>query len=71
MTETAVPAAVSVVAREAMPADAWATALTVMGAQRGFAFARREGLAARFVVVDADGAQRVLATPAFEAWIAA
>ena len=65
------PAAVSVVAREAMPADAWATALTVMGAQRGFAFARREGLAARFVVVGADGAQRVLATPAFEAWIAA
>ena len=65
------PVAVSVVAREAMPADAWATALTVMGAAQGFAFAQREGLAARFVVEDADGAQRILATPAFDAWIAA
>jgi len=65
------PAAVSVVAREAMHADAWATALTVMGAARGFAFAQREGLAARFVVDAAAGQPRVLATPAFDARIAA
>ncbi|MBP6799208.1 MAG: FAD:protein FMN transferase, partial [Luteimonas sp.] len=58
------------VAREAMCADAWATALTVMGARRGFAFAQRTGLAVRFVTVEADGSQRVLATPAFDAWIA-
>ncbi len=64
------PVAVSVVAREAMPADAWATALTVMGTAHGFAFAQREGLAARFVVEDADGTQRILATPAFDAWVA-
>ena len=65
------PVAVSVVAHEAMRADAWATALTVMGAAPGLAFARRAGLAARFIVKGADGVQRVLATPAFEARIAA
>ena len=43
-------ASVSVVARDAMHADAWATALTVMGAEAGLAFARAHGLAARFVV---------------------
>ena len=64
------PIAVSVVAREAMRADAWATALTVMSARHGFAFAQRAGLAVRFVTVEADGSQRVLATPAFDAWIA-
>ena len=46
-------------------------ALTVMGAAPGLAFARRAGLAARFIVKGADGVQRVLATPAFEARIAA
>ena len=64
------PIAVSVVAREAMRADAWATALTVMGARHGFAFSQRAGLAVRFVTVEADGSQRILATPAFDAWIA-
>lgn len=64
------PVAVSVVAREAMRADAWATALTVMGSTHGFSFARREGLAARFVVNGTDGLQHVLATPAFDAWVA-
>ena len=64
------PRAVSVIAREAMQADAWATALTVMGAVDGVAFATREGLAARFVIIDAEGTLRSVATPAFEAWIA-
>ena len=36
-----------------MRADAWATALTVMGAEAGLAFAREHGLAARFVAVGA------------------
>ena len=57
-------AAVSVVARDAMHADAWATALTVMGAEEGFAFAERNGLAARFVVRSAAGPVETM-TPAF------
>ncbi|KAF1711520.1 thiamine biosynthesis protein ApbE [Pseudoxanthomonas kalamensis DSM 18571] len=43
------PAAVTVVAESAMLADAWATALTVMGLEHGPAFAEARGLAARFV----------------------
>ena len=43
------PAAVTVIAPNAMQADAWATALTVMGCEAGFAFAESRGLAARFV----------------------
>ncbi len=50
------PVAVTVVADEAMRADAWATALTVMGADDGLAFAREHGLAARFVVAGAAAA---------------
>ena len=44
------PVAVSVIADDAMRADAWATALTVMGADAGFAFAKQKQLAARFMV---------------------
>lgn len=43
-------AAVTVMAGDAMHADAWATALTVLGAQAGFEFAQAHGIAARFVV---------------------
>lgn len=42
-------AAVTVIAAEAMHADAWATALTVMGVEEGLAFAEEHNLAARFV----------------------
>jgi len=48
-------AAVTVVHREAMLADAWATALTVMGADEGLAFADAHGLAARFLQRGGDG----------------
>lgn len=44
------PAAVTVIAADAMRADAWATALTVMGADDGFSFAEQQNLAARFVI---------------------
>ncbi|MBX3714199.1 MAG: FAD:protein FMN transferase [Lysobacter sp.] len=44
------PVAVSVIATSAMQADAWATALTVMGAEAGLGFAEQHGLAARFLV---------------------
>ncbi len=56
----AAAAAVTVVHREAMLADAWATALTVMGADEGLAFADAHGLAARFVQREADGLRETL-----------
>lgn len=59
------PVAVTVVADDAMRADAWATALTVMGAEAGLAFARENSLAARFVV----RGETATATPQFESHI--
>lgn len=43
-------ASVTVVHAECMAADAWSTALTVLGADAGMALAERLGLAARFVL---------------------
>lgn len=59
------PAAVTVVASDAMHADAWATALTVIGAEAGFAFANKLGLAARFVTRNGTGTD-VVTTPVFD-----
>lgn len=53
----AAPAAVSVVAGDAMHADAWATALTVLGADAGLACAEREQLAVRFLLREDGGVQ--------------
>lgn len=64
------PTAVSVVATSAMHADAWATALTVLGANAGFAFAQERGLAARFLDHD-EGGVRERMTDAFRARLAA
>lgn len=47
--------AVTVVAADAMQADAWATALTVMGAEDGLSYAQGSRLAARFVTRTRDG----------------
>jgi len=44
---------VSVVADTAMEADAWATALLVLGPERGYALAQSRGLAA--ILVAASG----------------
>ena len=63
-------AAVTVVATDAMHADAWATALTVMGASVGYAFATEHELAARFLQRTPDGLQETM-TPAFERHLAA
>jgi thiamine biosynthesis lipoprotein len=41
--------AVSVVAATAMQADAWATALVILGPVRGYALAQAHGLGALFV----------------------
>ncbi|WP_303638215.1 FAD:protein FMN transferase [Stenotrophomonas tuberculopleuritidis] len=57
-----VAAAVTVVADDAMHADAWATALTVLGREHGMALAEREGLAARYLQRTADGPREFLSS---------
>ncbi len=47
-------ASVTVLAAETMQADAWATALLVLGPERGFELAERLGLAAFFIEHDQD-----------------
>jgi thiamine biosynthesis lipoprotein len=59
-------ASVSVLHADCMRADAWATALTVLGPDDGLAAARAHGLAARFVVRAGDGFVERL-SPAYEA----
>lgn len=48
-------ASVTVVHAQCMAADAWSTALTVLGCRDGLHLAELQGLAARFVVRQADG----------------
>lgn len=52
-----------------MLADAWATALTVLGPDEGLAVAEREGLAMHMVVREGQGAREIL-SPAFAAMLA-
>ena len=59
------PAAVSVIAADAMHADAWSTALCVMGVEAGLAFAQSRGLATR--LLPAGAGAEALTTAAFEA----
>jgi thiamine biosynthesis lipoprotein len=59
-------ASVSVVEPTAARADALATGLAVLGPERGYALAEREGLAAYFLVRHGEGGLQALATPAFE-----
>lgn len=60
-------ASVSVVAADCTLADAWSTALFVLGPRRGLDTATRLGLAAYFVVRQPDGGFHETATPAFAA----
>jgi len=59
-------ASVSVLYADAVHADALATALDVLGPEAGYALAKREGLAAYFIVRRKGGGFDSLATPAFE-----
>ena len=59
---------VTVFDRSCMKADALATALTVLGPDRGFDFASARDLAARFVIRDAAGLQERM-TPGFAAML--
>jgi thiamine biosynthesis lipoprotein len=60
--------AVTVVADSAMLADAWATALAVLGGDAGFALAERRGIAALFV--QPGGATAYRATAPLQAYLA-
>ena len=53
------PASVSVVARNCAEADAWATALMVLGSEKGAALARSRGLDALFLLRDDDRSIRI------------
>jgi thiamine biosynthesis lipoprotein len=57
-----VAAAVTVVADDAMHADAWATALTVLGHEAGMALAEQQGLAARYLQRALDGPREFLSS---------
>lgn len=57
---------VTVLHPECVLADAWSTALTVLGEHEGGALAEAEGLAAHWVVQDAGGRAREHWSPAFE-----
>ena len=59
-------ASVTVIHREAAWADAWATALNVLGPDEGYLLAERESLAATFIVRDGDGFE-ARSTPALDA----
>jgi thiamine biosynthesis lipoprotein len=60
-------ASVSVVAGDCTLADAWSTALFVLGPERGFALAAQQGLAAHFVLRQGDGTFVERQTAAFAA----
>jgi len=60
-------ASVTVLHAECMTADALATALFVLGPERGLALACEQGLAALFIVREATGGLRDFATPALAA----
>ncbi len=62
-------ASVSVVADSCMRADALATALIVMGPERGLALAQQLALPALFIVRDLRGGLRDIATPAYAALV--
>jgi thiamine biosynthesis lipoprotein len=59
-------ASVSVVHPSAAWADAWATALNVLGPEAGYRLAEEEGLAAYFLVRKPDGGFEPRMTPSFE-----
>ena len=61
-------ASVTVLHESAMLADAWATAITILGPKRGMTLATRENLAARLILRGAQGAQEYI-TPALAAML--
>lgn len=62
-------ASVTVIGTDAIQADGLATALMVMGDEKGPELAAAEGIAAYFIIRE-DGGFRVMATPAFQPYLA-
>lgn len=65
------PTAVTVLADDAMHADAWATALAVLGQEAGLALAERIRLPARYLWRGQDGTMQERMSSAFEGRLAA
>jgi thiamine biosynthesis lipoprotein len=61
-------ASVTVIEASAAAADAWATALMVLGSGEGLALAERSNIAALFITRDEDGSLREISTTAFAAF---
>jgi thiamine biosynthesis lipoprotein len=61
-------AAVTVISESAMHADAWATALNIMGVDKGMELANQLQLAAYFIVAD-DGSFRSVHSDAFRPYL--
>jgi thiamine biosynthesis lipoprotein len=59
---------VNVIAKSAMQADAWSTALMVMGAADGYRYALENEMAALFLKRDA-GSHKMIMTPEFERFV--
>lgn len=64
------PASVTVVAEDCATADAWATALLVLGPEEGLPLASEAGLEVCFQLRNPDGSYREVATEGFEALVA-
>lgn len=62
-------ASVTVVAADCLSADAWSTALMVLGPEAGLALAEREGLAAHMIVRDGAGGFATRSSTAFAAYL--
>ena len=60
-------ASVTVIHPRCSTADAWATALSVLGEEEGFLLAEAQGLQAFFIVRDTDGAFSTKSTTSFKA----
>lgn len=61
-------ASVTVLADSSAAADAWATALSVLGEKQGFEVAKSQGIAA-FFLIKADNGYRELATESFKPYL--
>jgi thiamine biosynthesis lipoprotein len=55
-------ASVTVVHEQAMAADAWSTALTVLGEEAGLRLAEQQGLAARFLLREGDALREAMSS---------
>ncbi len=60
-------ASVSVIAEDCAVADAWATALLVLGPEEGYELAVARGMKVLFLIYEPDGGVSEIATPSFEA----